>query len=118
MHIYRSGDILPVIDYVITVSAAFLWLVSSATWAKALGDIKISTGPPIVEEIFACKMPGSSCVFDSVTSMGRLNVSVIFGLLNMVLWGGNAWFVYKETNLYISSSNYPKSGLYPPASGI
>lgn len=118
MHIYRSGGILPIIDYAITLCAVFLWLVSSAAWAKALVDIKISTGPRIMEEIPACKMPGSSCIFGSVTPMGRLNVSVVFGLLNMILWGGNAWFLYKETSLNTSSTSSPKSGLYPPASGI
>uniref|UniRef100_A0A8D2LWJ8 Synaptophysin like 1 n=1 Tax=Varanus komodoensis TaxID=61221 RepID=A0A8D2LWJ8_VARKO len=77
MHIYRSGGIFPIIDYVFTLGAVFLWLVSSAAWAKALVDIKVSTGPRIVEEIPACKLSGSSCVFASVTSMGSLNVSVV-----------------------------------------
>ncbi|XP_061496375.1 synaptophysin-like protein 1 isoform X1 [Rhineura floridana] len=118
MHVYRNDGIFPMIDYVFTLSAVFLWLVSSAAWAKALVDIKVSTGPHIVEEIPACKMQGSSCVFASVTSMGSLNVSVVFGLLNMILWGGNAWFVYKETSLHKPSNTSQDSGLYPPASGI
>ncbi|NWH56263.1 SYPL1 protein, partial [Geococcyx californianus] len=87
-------------DLAITVIAAFLWLVSTSAWAKALADIKISTGASIIPEIEFCKAPGSTCHFVSVTSMGALNVSVMFGLLNMVLWGGNIWFVYKDTNLH------------------
>ncbi|XP_013921933.1 PREDICTED: synaptophysin-like protein 1 [Thamnophis sirtalis] len=105
-------------DYIFTLCAAFLWLVSTAAWAKALVDIKISTGYRIVEEIPVCKMVDSSCTFASVTSMGSLNVSVVFGLVNMILWGGNAWFVYKETSLHKSNSNSPKPGFYPPTSGI
>ncbi|XP_007440296.1 synaptophysin-like protein 1 [Python bivittatus] len=118
MHAYRNGSNFPMIDYVFTLSAVFLWLVSSAAWARALVDIKVSTGPHIVEEIPACKILGSSCVFASVSSMGSLNVSVVFGLLNMILWGGNAWFVYKETSLHKPNSSSPNSGFYPPASGI
>ncbi|XP_053114558.1 synaptophysin-like protein 1 [Hemicordylus capensis] len=118
MHMYRNGGKIPMIDYVFSLCAFFLWLVSSAAWAKALVDIKVSTGPHIVEEIPACKMPGSFCIFGSVTSMGSLNVSVVFGLVNMILWAGNAWFVYKETSLHKPNSNSPGSGLYPPASGI
>nr|XP_048692310.1 synaptophysin-like protein 1 isoform X1 [Caretta caretta] len=106
-------------DLVITVMAAFLWLVSTSAWAKALTDIKISTGPSIVQEIASCKLPGSTCLFASVTSMGTLNVSVAFGLLNMILWGGNAWFVYKETSLHNpSNSTSQSSGIYPPTTGI
>ncbi|XP_042324890.1 synaptophysin-like protein 1 isoform X2 [Sceloporus undulatus] len=118
MHIYQSGGILPVIDYAFSLTAVFLWLVSTAAWAKALVDIKISTGPYIMEEIAACKVSGSSCVFGSVSSMGSLNVSVVFGLLNVILWGGNTWFVYKETYFHKPSGNSPNTGLYPPASGI
>ncbi|XP_006137626.3 synaptophysin-like protein 1 isoform X1 [Pelodiscus sinensis] len=119
MHLYRNTGKIPLIDLVITVMAAFLWLVSTSAWAKALTDIKISTGPSIVREIASCKLPGSSCLFASVTSMGTLNVSVAFGLLNMILWGGNAWFVYKETSLHNpSNSTSQGSRIYPPATGI
>ncbi|XP_062837782.1 synaptophysin-like protein 1 isoform X1 [Anolis carolinensis] len=118
MHIYQSGGILPIIDYLFSLGAVFLWLVSTAAWGKALADIKISTGPRIMEEIAACKLPGSSCIFGSVSTMGSLNVSVVFGLLNVILWGGNAWFVYKETTFHKPNGNSPSHGLYPPASGI
>ncbi|NXI38142.1 SYPL1 protein, partial [Galbula dea] len=87
-------------DLAITVVTAFLWLVSTFVWAKALADIKLSTGARIVPGIEPCRAPGITCWFASVTSMGRLNVSLVFGLLSVVLWGGNVWFVYKDTNLH------------------
>nr|XP_005292425.2 synaptophysin-like protein 1 isoform X2 [Chrysemys picta bellii] len=119
MHLYRNTGKIPLIDLVITVMAAFLWLVSTSAWAKALTDIKISTGPSIVQETASCKLPGVTCLFASVTSMGTLNLSVVFGLLNMILWGGNAWFVYKETSLHNPSNSTPQSsGIYPPTTGI
>ncbi|XP_042637338.1 synaptophysin-like protein 1, partial [Orycteropus afer afer] len=104
-NLYRDSRKLPMIDFIITLVATFLWLVSTSAWAKALTDIKVATSPKIIQELEPCsKHPGVTCYFDSVTSMGSLNVSVIFGFLNMILWGGNAWFVYKETSLHSPSN--------------
>uniref|UniRef100_A0A2K5EB99 Synaptophysin like 1 n=1 Tax=Aotus nancymaae TaxID=37293 RepID=A0A2K5EB99_AOTNA len=107
-------------DFVVTLVATFLWLVSTSAWAKALTDIKIATGHNIVQELLPCKKKEVLCYFGSVTSMGSLNVSVIFGFLNMILWGGNAWFVYKETSLHSpSNTSAPHSqGGIPPPAGI
>ncbi|NXR42710.1 SYPL1 protein, partial [Zosterops hypoxanthus] len=87
-------------DLAISVLTAFLWLLSTFVWAKALADIKVSTGASIIPGIESCKAPGTTCHFLSVTSMGVLNVSVVFGLLNVVLWAGNVWLIYKDTNLH------------------
>ncbi|XP_036126055.1 synaptophysin-like protein 1 [Molossus molossus] len=97
-------------DFVVTLVATFLWLVSNSAWDKSLPDIKIatrperSTGSNIVQELAPCHSQGAMCYFGSVTSIGFLNVSVIFNFLNMIFWGGNAWFVYKETNLHSPSN--------------
>uniref|UniRef100_A0A8C3NL16 Uncharacterized protein n=1 Tax=Geospiza parvula TaxID=87175 RepID=A0A8C3NL16_GEOPR len=92
-HVYQQNNKFP-------LTVTFLWLVSTFVWAKALADIKVSTGASIVPGIESCKAPGTTCHFLSVTSMGILNVSVVFGLLNMILWAGNVWLVYKDTNLH------------------
>ncbi|XP_009664299.1 synaptophysin-like protein 1 [Struthio camelus] len=118
MHVYQRNSKLPLTDLAITVIIAFLWLVSTSAWAKALTDIKITTGASIIQEVESCKAPGTTCVFASVTSMGTLNVSVVFGLLNMVLWGGNIWFVYKDTNLHNQTNKTQSSGIYPTPRGI
>uniref|UniRef100_A0A8V0Y8T1 Synaptophysin like 1 n=1 Tax=Gallus gallus TaxID=9031 RepID=A0A8V0Y8T1_CHICK len=99
-HVYQHNSKFPLTDLVVTIITTFLWLVSTSAWAKALADIKISTGAGIIPLIDSCKAPETTCHFGSVTSMRSLNVSVVFGLLNMVLWGGNIWFVYKDTNLH------------------
>ncbi|CAN0457835.1 unnamed protein product [Rangifer tarandus platyrhynchus] len=116
-NLYRDNRKLPMTDFVITIVATFLWLVSTSAWAKALTDIKTATGPSIVQELKPCSVQGTLCQFVSVTSMGSLNVSVIFGFLNMILWGGNAWFVYKETSFH-SPSNTTSQGGIPPPTGI
>ncbi|XP_024414346.1 synaptophysin-like protein 1 [Desmodus rotundus] len=118
INMYRDNRKLPMIDFVVTLVATFLWLVSTSAWAKALTDIKIATGHNIVQELQPCQKV--TCYFGSVTSMGSLNVSVIFGFLNMILWGGNAWFVYKETSLHSpskTSASHNQGGI-PPPSGI
>ncbi|EHB08943.1 Synaptophysin-like protein 1, partial [Heterocephalus glaber] len=116
-NLYRDSRKLPMTDFVVTVVATFLWLVSTSAWAKALTDIKVATGPRIVQELLPCKQSPTACHFGSVTSMGSLNVSVIFGFLNMILWGGNAWFVYKETSLHSpsnTSGSHGQGGAAPP----
>uniref|UniRef100_A0A8B9V6D4 Synaptophysin like 1 n=1 Tax=Anas zonorhyncha TaxID=75864 RepID=A0A8B9V6D4_9AVES len=103
-HVYQHNSKFPLTDLILTVIITFLWLVSTFAWGKALADIKISTGASIISQIDSCKAPGTTCHFVSVTRMGTLNVSAVFGLLNMVLWGGNIWFVYKDTNLHNQSN--------------
>ncbi|XP_037692338.1 synaptophysin-like protein 1 isoform X2 [Choloepus didactylus] len=77
MNLYRDSRKLPMIDFIVTLVATFLWLVSTSAWAKALTDIKLATGPSIVEELLPCSKPSKlTCHYASVTSMGSLNVSV------------------------------------------
>ncbi|PWA32423.1 hypothetical protein CCH79_00020435, partial [Gambusia affinis] len=102
-----------------------MWLVSSAAWAKGLSDVKTATDPDeVITLIDACEKKENSCreVHDPV--MSGLNTSVptnqsrasfscstqqtavtccvplqAFGFINLVLWAGNLWFVFKETGI-------------------
>ncbi|XP_017279257.1 synaptophysin-like protein 2a [Kryptolebias marmoratus] len=92
--VYRQTSRGPIIDLLLTAAFAFLWLVSSSAWGKGLTDVKWATNPDnIVESCSYCK-PGE------FPSMGRLNASVIFGFLNLILWAGNCWFIFKETTFH------------------
>ncbi|XP_043977411.1 synaptophysin-like protein 2a [Gambusia affinis] len=92
--VYRHTSRGPIIDLVVTVLFAFLWLLSSSAWGKGLTDVKWATNPTNIAS--TCK----HCEAGEFPSMGRLNASVIFGFLNLILWAGNCWFIYKETRFH------------------
>ncbi|KAL4658651.1 synaptophysin-like protein 2 [Arapaima gigas] len=103
-HLYRDSTRGPIVDLFVTGAFAFLWLVSSSAWGKALTDIKFATNPDhLVNVIDTCKTL-KVCEVGQWPAMGRLNASVIFGFLNLILWGGNCWFIYKETPFHKPTS--------------
>ncbi|TNN88225.1 Synaptophysin-like protein 1 [Liparis tanakae] len=93
-NIYRQTSRGPIIDLVVTAAFAFLWLVSSSAWAKALTDVKWAVNPNQLIQTPGCE---GNCEAGESASVGRLNASVIFGFLNLLLWASNCWFIYKET---------------------
>ncbi|KAL4646272.1 synaptophysin-like [Arapaima gigas] len=97
---YRENNKGPLIDFGVTCVFTFMWLVSSAAWAKGLSDVKTATDPDrVVTLISACEKEENQCraIHDPV--MSGLNTSVVFGFLNLILWAGNLWFVFKETGI-------------------
>ncbi|KAM9430303.1 synaptophysin-like isoform 1-T1 [Salvelinus alpinus] len=114
---YREGCKGAQIDFVVTCVFTFFWLVASSAWAKGLSDVKASTDPDkVLLLIEACDEPENRCreVHDPVVS--GLNTSVAFGFLNLILWGGNLWFVFKETGwLAAFGGTYPPSQEKAPA---
>ncbi|KAM4610123.1 synaptophysin b [Polymixia lowei] len=95
---YRENNKGAQIDFVVTAVFTFMWLVSSCAWAKGLSDVKTATDPDrVITLITACDEQENRCreVYDPKVS--GLNTSVAFGFINLILWGGNLWFVFKET---------------------
>ncbi|XP_023693172.2 synaptophysin-like [Paramormyrops kingsleyae] len=105
---YRENNKGAQIDFVVTCVFTFMWLVSSAAWAKGLSDVKTATDPDrVISLIPACDREENRCreVHDPVVS--GLNTSVAFGFINLILWGGNLWFVFKETGWLAIFTGYP-----------
>ncbi|XP_068611293.1 synaptophysin-like protein 1 [Brachionichthys hirsutus] len=98
MHVYKDSDFGPIFDFLITAILVFLWLVCSSAWAKGLQNVKDATGTEGVGATLAlCKEGNVTCEVTEFANLRNLNFSVVFGFLNMFVWAGNAWFVYKET---------------------
>lgn len=113
-HLYENSTVVPRIDFAITLIFAFMWLVSSSAWAKGLTDVKSATYTNNI--VNGCnKTSFYVCNPGNEPHMGSLNISVAFGFLNLILWAGNAWFAFKETNLHSSPpTSNPEQG--PPPS--
>ncbi|XP_041035572.1 prickle planar cell polarity protein 3-like isoform X2 [Carcharodon carcharias] len=78
---YRENNKGPMIDFVVTVIFAFLWLVSSSAWAKGLSDVKTATDPDeIIELIQSCDTRDNSCNALQDPVMSGLNTSVLSAL--------------------------------------
>ncbi|XP_061662747.1 synaptophysin-like protein 1 isoform X1 [Syngnathoides biaculeatus] len=98
MHVYKNSDFGPILDFVITAVIVFLWLVCSSAWAKGLQNVKDATDTEgIGATVALCKGGNITCEVTEYANLRTLNISVVFGYLNMFVWAGNAWFVYKET---------------------
>ncbi|XP_060930271.1 synaptophysin b [Limanda limanda] len=95
---YRENNKGPQIDFIVTAVFTFFWLVSSCAWAKGLSDVKTATDPDkVLTLIPACDEPETKCSELYEPKVSGLNTSVAFGFINLILWIGNLWFVFKET---------------------
>ncbi|XP_043964522.1 synaptophysin-like protein 1 [Gambusia affinis] len=112
MHVYKDSDFGPIFDFIMTAVLAFLWLVCSSAWAKGLQNVKDATDTDGISGTLAvCKGRNITCEVTDFANMRTLNISVVFGYLNMFIWAGNAWFVYKETRWHSQKfSSQPGSG--------
>ncbi|KAK7916579.1 hypothetical protein WMY93_012340 [Mugilogobius chulae] len=105
---YLRNNRGPLVDFVVTVVFSCLWLVSSCCWAKGLSNIENATNPTqVLLLISACRAPENRCTVTQEPRWARLNTSVVFGFVNLVLWAGNIWFVFKETGWYKTGQRYP-----------
>ncbi|CAG5117220.1 unnamed protein product, partial [Candidula unifasciata] len=100
--LYRRYSRIVVADFIISIVLTVLWVISSSAWAAGVADVKTYTDPAEggiigpTSKVTDCQKPGS-CTVDHLGNFASLNVSVIFGFLNFLVWLGNLWFLYKET---------------------
>ncbi|KAM6999586.1 uncharacterized protein RBU47_011836 [Passerculus sandwichensis] len=85
-------------DLLFSALLSVLWLCASCAWAQGLGHVREAANAPLPH----CPAPSGdvTCARAAATPMGGLGASVAFGFLNLLLWAGGSWFVYKETPLH------------------
>lgn len=93
--LYKNNNQIPLVDFLLSVFIAVLWLSSSACWANSLSGMKHTTDPENM--IWTGNTDACPKCPSSVSSFNSLNISVILGFLNFFLWAADLWFLYKET---------------------
>lgn len=114
-----------IVDFFITVVYVIFWFTASIAWAAGLDGLKGATSSGKTSLQYpVCKT--FDCSPKTGATYGALNVSVLLGFLNFLVWCFNIWFLFKETPWHSprSSSNVPGNDPdivtqeTPPASSI
>lgn len=123
--LYQSNQTIPIIDLGVTAMFTIFWFAGSCAWAQGVTDIKYYMSPHnILERIPVCSTMIAACSVDQPANYSTLNISVLLGFTNVMLWAVGAWFVYKDTAFHAQQmqagapgSQYPPvGGNYPPQS--
>ncbi|XP_061488524.1 synaptophysin-like protein 2 isoform X3 [Rhineura floridana] len=89
---YKENKKLPFVDFCVTVSFTFFWLVAFSAWGKGLSDVKGATRPSnLIAAMSVCQHKTAICNAGATPSMGLANISVnksLYGIL---------WHVCSET---------------------
>lgn len=114
---YRKNTRVTIADFIVSAVLCVLWLIASSAWAQGLTDLKYYTDLP--EAGFLDAIPdcaNGACKQNNFPDFASLNVSIIFGFLNMCVWGGNLWFLYKETPWHKVQQSHgtPEPGVTTP----
>lgn len=84
-----------VIDFVISVVFVLFWFTSAIALAAAVTGIRSTTNiKTIISNLKDC---GNRCTPTTAGNYATLDISAILGFLNVFVWCGNLWFLYKET---------------------
>jgi hypothetical protein len=105
---YKVNTKIPLADFVATVFIAILWLSSSASWANSLSGIKHVTDKDNMR--WDNTANGTCTCGVSISSFSNLNISVVLGFLNFILWASDLWFLYKETVWFQNPNGQVPSG--------
>lgn len=105
---YTDNQATPIVDLGASSVLALFWFAGSSAWAQGVRDVKYYTDPNIFTKLLdICKV--ASCASESVGNFATLNVSLILGFANFLLWVAGCWFVYKETSFHVQ---------HPPPAGV
>lgn len=113
----------PLQDLIISALLMLLWLVSSAIWAVSVNDMSFYSEPnrvfarlevecasdekPVVttraSRAIARTPQNGDCTLPDKANLMMLDISLVFGFSNVLLWGAGLWFNLKECPQVLSS---------------
>ncbi|XP_028398147.1 synaptophysin-like [Dendronephthya gigantea] len=86
-----------VVDFLVSVVITIFWFAGSVAWAAGLPGLKDDTDPKTYTDHFPLCKGSFTCTTEREPNYATLKVSVILGFLNLFVWLGNLWFLFKET---------------------
>lgn len=115
---YAENQTVPILDLCLTALLTLFWFAGSCAWAQGVRDVKYYTSPDYISKwppIGICRdVNVALCSPESSGSFATLNVSLILGFFNVLLWLAGCWFVFKETSLHGQRQPPPVGGAVPP----
>ncbi|KAK8756914.1 hypothetical protein V5799_000382 [Amblyomma americanum] len=115
---YAENQTVPIVDLGLTALLSLFWFAGSCAWAQGVRDVKYYMSPDNIIKwpaIEICRdVDKALCSFESNGSYATLNVSLILGFFNVLLWMAGCWFVYKETSFHGQRQPPPVGGAVPP----
>ncbi|XP_071961005.1 synaptophysin-like [Antedon mediterranea] len=115
-HKHLEWDLVPMVDFGIHCVFTFMFFIASCVWAAGVNEVKDHTDfDNMKADVLKDQCSGNqTCKLTEALSFASLNVSLLFGFLNVVVWGGNCWFVYKETSLFGNKRDTGNGATGPP----
>lgn len=108
---YIENQTVPIIDLGLSALLALFWFAGSSAWAQGKSDVKYYTSLPNFKNfVNVCKDLDALCVSETTASFATLNVSLILGFFNVLLWVAGCWFVFKETSFHAQRQPPPVGG--------
>lgn len=106
---YEENRRFPLIDLIVTAIWCLLWLIASSAWADKFTKLRHYSDPDVISGnpkhfncVGHCEITGKA-----EGNFAKLYVSMIFGFLNVFVWGFNCWFLYKETSFFAGTAAPP-----------
>lgn len=102
----RTNDEIPMlnnVDLLVSILFTFFWLTAASSLAWAKGQLESVTNTVnFVRESDVKDFCTNDLVSCSSTAPNfvKLNASIAFGFLNMLVWVGSCWFVWKEASFF------------------
>ncbi|XP_076358565.1 synaptophysin-like [Tachypleus tridentatus] len=105
---YINDQAVPITDLGISGVLTIFWLAGSSAYAQGVSDMKYYTDPNNLIQNFEVCNTLAICEATSYGKFATLNVSLISGFANCLLWASSLWFVYKETIFHYQRQEHLK----------